>query len=327
LSTSSDSDIFNIGIATSRPIGTPFEQTSFAYVYKNALFITVDAFTRLDRNYFNKRNGSGGEGAVTCTVSGDHLTWFENVLIAANDERSSTIRHIFVQAHVPILQPVRKIDCSGQYLDQGTDNDFWKVMKQYNVDVYFAGEVHANTASKDPSSGLIQVVSRGNRFNNFLSVNVQEDRFSIISYNEVGTEWRWNANYTQHGLLTVDKSTPGRKPKIQSSGTLEILKPYFPLIRLTFDERDKFPLASRIVLGMKYDQYQQELAGHSKMVKGEISFTGVINHGSFGRKLSLFYSCSNFIIHLQISHHIKFVVLKICFFNCPNLLIQCSRTI
>jgi hypothetical protein len=290
LSTFDDSsaDLF-IGRATSRPIGTLFQETSFAYIYKNALFITVDAFASKNGNYFDRSNSSGGEGAVTCTVSGDHLTWLENVLIAANDELSSTINHIFVQAHVPILQPVRKINCSGQYLDRGADSEFLRLMKKYNVDVYFAGEVHANTASKDPTSKLIQIVSRGNRFNNFLKVNVKDDGYSITSYNEVGTDWRWNANYTPHGLLTVDKSVSRSKPIIESSGTLELINRKLPMIQLKFDKQNEFPLQSRIVLGMKYDQFMQMLGGYSKDVRGETSFTGLINFGNFGRKFSFLF--------------------------------------
>jgi hypothetical protein len=253
---------------------------------------------------------------VTCTVSGEHYQWLKNVLIAANDEMnnnemSSTLRHIFVQAHVPVLQPVRKINCSGQYLDQGTDSKFWNLMRKYNVDVYFAGEVHANTATKDPKSKLIQVVSRANRFNNFLRVNVTDNGFSIMSYNEVGDKWRWNANYTQHGLLTVDKSASKKQTIIKSSGSLELVKPKLPLIQFNFEKEDKNPLESRIVLGMKYDQYQQMLGGYSKKIRGQKSFSGLINHGSFGRKFSVFFVQIQNTIPLFFVHFIEchFVVL------------------
>jgi hypothetical protein len=291
----------NIGSATSRPIGTPFEETSFAYIHKNALFITVDVFETKDRNYFLRSRNAGGEGAVSCNVSGDHLTWFESVLIAANDELSSTIDHIFVQGHVPILQPVRKMNCSGQYLDRGTANKFWKLMRKNNVDVYFAGEVHANTASKDPASKLIQIASRGNRFNNFLRVNVKDDGYSITSYNEIGTEWRWNANYTPHGLLTVDKSVSTSEPIIESSGTLEFINRKLPLIWLKFDKKDLSSLESRIILGMKYNEYKQALGGVSKDIRGETSFSGLINYGNFGRKFS-FLLLLNVIPTIDIVH-------------------------
>jgi hypothetical protein len=97
----------------SRPLGTPYEGSSYAYQYKNALFISVDAFRQVGdghENYFDREHGFGGEGAITCDVSGDHLAWFEAVLKAARSDES--IKHIFVQAHLPIIQPVRKVRCS-----------------------------------------------------------------------------------------------------------------------------------------------------------------------------------------------------------------------
>ena len=139
--------LFNkpIGNAQSRPVGTPFETTSYAYQHNNALFITVDAFHTVglgQSTFFDKTNGRGGEGAVTCTVVGEHLSWFENLLKEAKND--SSIRHIFVQAHVPIIQPVRKIACSGQFFDLAENSMFWKLMREYGVDIYFAGECCSN---------------------------------------------------------------------------------------------------------------------------------------------------------------------------------------
>ncbi len=263
------------------PINTNFEHTSYAYTHKNSLFITVDAFHKRSDDYFDRALNSGGEGAVSCTVTGDHLLWFERLLIEANKDKS--IKHIFVQAHIPILQPVRKINCSGQFMDQGTESAFWKLMVKHNVDVYFAGEVHATTASKDPDSNLIQVVSRANRFNNFLNVNVEDNGFSIKAYNEVGTEWRWNANYTQYGLLTVDKSDSSNTV-ITSSGILKIIDPALPLIRMRLEKYHVFPLHDRIIVGMKYNEYKQMLGGYTKAIRGVNSTEGMMNVGVFGRK-------------------------------------------
>jgi len=46
-----------------------------------------------------------------------------------------------VQAHLPILEPVRTINSSGMFFDKGENSQFFKAMQQFNVDVYFAGEV------------------------------------------------------------------------------------------------------------------------------------------------------------------------------------------
>ncbi len=117
--------LFNdpIGKAPSRPFQTEFVNTSYAHVHKNVLFITVDAFHEVsstEGRYFDRLHSSGGEGIVTCTVEGGHLNWFRNVLIEAR--KIDSIKHVFVQAHVPILHPVRKSDCSGQFFDRKSED-------------------------------------------------------------------------------------------------------------------------------------------------------------------------------------------------------------
>lgn len=267
----------------SRPTGTPFENTSFAYVHKNALFITVDVYDQISdkKPYFIRNKSFGGEGLVTCTLRNKHLKWFVNVL--KHGRRDPSIDHIFVQAHVPIMQPVRKNDCSGQFLDGAEKSPFWKTMRKYKVDVYFAGEVHSNTVTKDPQSNLLQVVSRGNRLNNFLSVHVTNSTFTIMAYNEIGEDSMWNGEYEEYGYLSVEKI--GRSRNIKSSGVLEILDPSSgPLIKLNFDQGDTYPFHTRQIIGMKHDQHDEMLIGTSITIRGQKSTTGMENRGIFTRK-------------------------------------------
>lgn len=163
-----DNFVYNIpiGNASSRPIGTPYENTSFAHQYKNVLFITVDCFHNYGHDYFDTKMGVGGEGAVSVTVQGEQLLWFEKVLREAR--KNDSIKHIIVQAHVPILQPVRRVSSSGQFWDLGEDSEFWQIMSAYDVDFFLCGEVHAISASKSESSNTVQIASRGNMFNAFL---------------------------------------------------------------------------------------------------------------------------------------------------------------
>ncbi len=276
----------------SRPIGTPFENTSLAYVHKNSLFITVDVYNQISKKkrYFNRKKSFGGEGLVTCTVRGKHLKWFVNVLKLGRSDPS--IDHIFVQAHVPILQPVRKNDCSGQFFDGAENSPFWKTMRKYKVDVYFAGEVHANTVTKDPQSNLLQVVSRGNRVNNFLSVHVTNSTFTIKAYNEIGEDWKFNGEYEEYGYLSVEKN--GASRNITSSGVLEIVDPSSkPLIKLNFDQEDAYPFHTRQIIGMKHDQHEQMLIGTSITIRGQISTTGMENKGIFTRKSIFLYIISS----------------------------------
>merc|ERR1740124_1378400 len=197
--------LFNkaIGSAPSRPMKTQFRQTSFAYQHKNVLFITLDAFLKLADNFMDRELGLGGEGAMSCTVEGEHLIWFEHVLQEA--KKDQTIKHIIVQAHLPIIQPVRKINCSGQFMDRGEESALWKTMVKYEVDIYLAGEVHTNTVTKDPESNLLQIVSRGNSFNNFLKIEVTHGALKVTSYNEIGPKAKNNQNYEAYGSLVLNK--------------------------------------------------------------------------------------------------------------------------
>ena len=61
-------------------------------------------------------------------------------------------------------------------------------MVKYGVDIYFTGEVHTNTATQDPKSKLVQIISRGNQFNNLLNIDVTCYALNMTAYNELGTK-------------------------------------------------------------------------------------------------------------------------------------------
>lgn len=270
-----------IGNADSSPLGTPFYETSFAYKYKNVLFITVDAFQVVgsgEISFTNRTKGIGGAGVVTGTVEGAHLDWFENVLIEA--QKDDGIKHIFVQSHLPILLPVRRLNSSGQSMDYAENALFWKIMRRYGVDIYFSGEVHANTVTKDTESSLLQIVTRGNSFQNFLNVQVTDNSILITSFNEGGNKYRYNKNYTAHGEITLDKSN--NRTKIKSNGALKIIDRNKPLIHFDFEEI--VPLQSRRVLGMKHDESDKTLIGRKITMNGVECTEALPNIGEFGRE-------------------------------------------
>ncbi len=241
-----------IGNVDPTPYGTDFEYTSFAYKHKNALFITVDVFNKVsnpDHNYIDRENGLGGEGIVTGDVTGEHLSWFKNILIAARDD--DTIKHIMVQAHLPILQPVKKVASSAMFFDRGEDSEFWKTMVQYEVDIYFAGEVHANTASKATGSNLIQIVSRSMILSNFLKVTVSPDSIHVEALNEIGRKYDQysKSEFEVIGSLSIDKKAGSGGTSIESSGDLQIIDAAWdPLIHFTFEELHS--VGDRQVLGL-----------------------------------------------------------------------------
>lgn len=266
------------------PWGTTHQRLSYARQYKNVLFITIDLFEQISTNYnyLDKANGRGGEGTVTGTMKGDHLKWFENVLSIARGENSS-IKHIIVQAHLPVLEPVRKVSSSSMPVDDGAESDFWKMMAKYDVDLYLAGEVHSTTASKVENSNLVQIVSRGNKLNGFLKIQVESDDILRVShYNEVGTKPRNNDNYEQTGSLVIDKA--GNSTLIESSGTLELLDNKDMLIRFDFEEI--VPMSSRQVIGLrqKVGKYDVGLIANSRKMRGISCNQSLPNQGKLGRK-------------------------------------------
>lgn len=143
-----------IGEASSRPFGTAFEGTSYAHVHKNTLIVTVNVLYQED-----PEKTISDTGTVTGSINGAHLEWFEQILEEGQDHPD--VKHIFVQGHFPALFPVRKVQSSGIYMDGHDESDFIEAMRKNDVDIYFAGEVHLNTVTKDEDSNLIQITSRG----------------------------------------------------------------------------------------------------------------------------------------------------------------------
>jgi hypothetical protein len=228
-----------VGKAVSRPLGTKYENTSYAYRHKNVLFVTVDAFHQEDPDQV-----IGDEGTVTGTVTGPHLQWLEKVLAEAR--KDAGIRHIFVQSHLPVIYPVRKVNSSGMLMDDGIENPFWKLLRKYRVDIYFAGEVHANTVTKDAQSDLVQLVSRGNFFNNFQTLDISDDRIEVVCYNQqAGTEAS-EGQYAVSGKLLIDKS--GGATRIDGEGELAVLDP--SARHFYFDFEETVSLADHPIMGM-----------------------------------------------------------------------------
>jgi len=268
----------HIGAVRSYPHGTDFELTSYAYYYKNVLFVTVDAFREFNSNIFNRDKGIGGEGVVTCTVDGDHLIWFENILREAT--KINSIKYVIVQAHIPIIHPVRTIVSSGQFMDYGEESPFWKTMVKYGVDAYLAGEVHANTVTKDTNSNLLQIASRGNMLSNFLQFNVTDDALIITGYNQFGSKARFNKKYVIHGSVIINKSL--NNTVISSSGALKLLDTSLPLVHLDFEEI--LPLSGRQVIGMKHDDMKKILIASRISIRNVESTKVLPNAGGFGQQ-------------------------------------------
>ena len=265
-----------IGEAASRPLGTKYETTSFAYQYKNVLFVTVDVFHQEDPD-----KTIGIQGSVTGAVVGKHLEWLDHVLSEAR--KDSSIKHIFVQAHLPVLQPVRRVNSSGMLMDDEMESDFWKTLRKHKVDIYFAGEVHSNTVTKDPKSDLVQVVTRAKFMNNFVTVDVTDERIDITLYNQAAPKPS-DGRYDVYGKFVIDKSS-GKKV-FKDEGELTFLDRDARMIHFDFEEN--FALADRQVLGLQ--------RGPGNPFVSEVTIQGVRcdrsfpNRGVFGQNYDAQYA-------------------------------------
>ncbi len=260
-----------IGKAAARPLGTPYENTSYAYRHKNVLFITVDVFHQEDSDKV-----IGDEGSVTGTVTGEHLQWLEKVLSEAR--KDAGIKHVFVQSHLPVIYPVRKVNSSGMMMDENTENPFWKLLRKYKVDIYFAGEVHANTVTKDPESDLVQLVSRGNFFNNFQTLDISDDRIEVVCYDQMIDTKTSEGNYSVSGKLLIDKS--GGKSQIKGEGELALLDVNGCHFRFTFEE--DAPLFQNPIMGLSGREKKED----GKSLHG-VKCTRIFpNLGTFGKHYS-----------------------------------------
>ncbi len=269
-----------IGQAPSRPLGTKYETTSFAYQYKNVLFVTVDVFHQEDPD-----KTIGLQGSVTGAVTGKHLAWLDRVLSEAR--KDSSIKHIFVQAHLPVLQPVRRVNSSGMLMDDEMESDFWKTLRKHKVDIYFAGEVHSNTVTKDPKSELVQVVTRAKFMNNFVTVDVTDERIEITLYNQAAPKLS-DGKYDVYGKFVIDKSS-GKKT-FRDEGELAFLDREARMIHFDFEE--DFALADRQVLGLQ--------RGPGNPFVSEVTIQGVRcdrsfpNRGVFGQNYDAQYADIDF---------------------------------
>jgi len=264
----------SIGSVSSRPIGTVYENSSYAYIHLNTLIVTVDVLFQESPSV-----EIGAYGTVTGQVNSEHLTWFKSVLEEGNG--LSAVKHIVVQGHLPVLYPVRKTSSSGMYMDNHEKSGFWQAMRDNGVDIYFCGEAHLVSVLKDTESDLIQIVGRGNFFSNFLTVDITDNSIDVTCYDEAGAEKNmFNYSYQTSGHLQLSKS--GGVKTLESSGDLEILDQEGPAMYFTFEE--VVSLQERPVLGLG------ELPGVGRYpvveevtVDGIVCHDSLINMGAFGQ--------------------------------------------
>lgn len=213
---------------SARPVGTSYENTSFAVRHKNVLFVQVDIFHQEGPNKrLHPRHGS-----VNPDLEGGHLAWFEEVLAAGrNDE---TVRYVFVQGHTPALVPVRGQSSSMMMVQPYNRSTIVAAMRRFSVDLYLAGEVHATTLTKDTDSELVQLVTDRNMPTR---ITVHDDKLEFQCFSRglgPGGKPKENALHPEHEV-TIDKAG-GKTVFIGGKGVLKPLDTDALFIHYTFDQ-------------------------------------------------------------------------------------------
>ena len=174
---------------TSRPVGTVYEDTAYAFRHQNVLTVVVDEFRQDDPAVNLGSNGSvlpTVDNGLTGTTADDQLAWLDGVLAAGRAD--PTVDWIIVQGHMPVLRPVRVRNSSNLGVrDQSGATEFntllWQTLSQHEVDLYFCGEVHDVSLSR--YGGVTQVVHGaliGNHSPiNYLRVDVHDTRLELTS--------------------------------------------------------------------------------------------------------------------------------------------------
>ena len=144
--------------------------------------------------------------------------------------------------------------------------------------------MHGNTATKSTykDSHLVQIVSRGNVFNNFMTIDASDDILKVEIFNEIGQKSLYNSNYVKAGHLTIDKTSS--VAKVSSSGLLHLLD--LDASILAYDFEDIFALGSRQVPGLRggndKGNNKENLMFTEIEIRGKVCKESLWNHGGFG---------------------------------------------
>jgi len=220
-----------IGGAPQRPVGTAYENTSYAFVDQNVLFVTIDIYrfegpdTTLDPV----------RGVFSIELAPEQEGWLDRLLAEA--AAIDSIQFTVVQAHHPVLIPMRKIQTSSITVKDCGNSSFWKLLQKHNVDVYISGEVHALTPMIDAESQIAHIICgslTGKTVHNYLVCRASDRRLEMVIREKVGDGTEFI--YESTGRMIIDKAS-GEKV-ISGSGRLEPIDTDRILFHYAFDQED-----------------------------------------------------------------------------------------
>ncbi|MCG8425439.1 MAG: hypothetical protein MJE77_46775 [Proteobacteria bacterium] len=250
------------GISSTAPqvsARSEYDEGSYLKQINNVLFVTLDVFRFEDPDVRLHL----AHGAVTAEVIGTvgdvntHLGWLDAALDAAADD--PTVDHVIVQGHTPVLSGVRKIRSSGMMMDDRDDSALWRVLQDHShgrggkVRMYFGGEVHATTATKDVESDIVQLVHGspplGSGTGSYAVFRVDRDVITIEHYEvdlqgDGGRYWQVSEGFkvgtggmspgVLTGTLTID--TSGRQTAYKAAGVLSFVRNKGLMLHFGFDD-------------------------------------------------------------------------------------------
>ncbi len=195
------------------PRNGPEGMEGLAYYVKhgNALIVTVNTFTRIN-------------GKMHSTVFNKQLAWFKNVLKKYGPE----VDFIVVQGHAPVFGDLKSSSSSKIMVENGTDSQFWKVMKNHGVDLYLCGEFHA--LNVDRKDGIWQIVhgtswGRIGHKQTYLVGNVSSNRMKLRIKKfplKVTGDHMWNLHKSRGPRENVAIPKSVRKNGPETVGTVTI---------------------------------------------------------------------------------------------------------
>jgi len=167
------------------PQNGPENKKGLAYYVREGdmLMVTVETFEIIN-------------DSMVATVTGEQLDWFNRVM-----EENSDAKFKIIQGHVPIWGEINTRSSSAIMLHDGRDNEFYKAMKNHEVDLYLCGEFHDVTILE--SDGIWQIVhgsSWGREVVNtqdYLVARTEGNKLKVEMKQlktEVGGGYMWNLN-------------------------------------------------------------------------------------------------------------------------------------
>ena len=252
-----------IGAVRQRPVGTPYENTSYAFIKNNILFVVLDIFRfEGERQVLDQRTG-----VVSPEVVGDHLNWLDAVLAAGRN--LPEIQFIVVAGHTPVILPINLIDTSAMIISGAERSPVWQVIRKHKVDVYLAGEVHSFTSSVDESSGTIQLVNGFKGYSHsHLLFDVTDNRIDIQLREHSDTSY---TTFETTGTMTIAKNNDNGNNVVTASGNLKPIDRAGIVLNYSMDGTD---YSSNIPNNGQLSEYYYGLAKNVTSTPGIIGNAG-----------------------------------------------------